>query len=146
MAMKIIFISGECAWAKLDTPDTKFSTAGVYTIDVFLDEANRQKFNEAGIQLKVKEKDGKTFATFRRVHSKLVKGVSTVVGPPPIHYADGTSLKGNQKIGNGSEVTLKISVYDTPKGKGSNIEAIRVDHLVPYEPVEVGTPDEGLPF
>jgi hypothetical protein len=36
-------------------------------------------------------------------------------------------------IGNGSTVTAKLSIYDSKFGKGTRLEAVRVDEHVPYE-------------
>jgi hypothetical protein len=40
------------------------------------------------------------------------------------------------RIGNGSTVTCKISVYDTQLGKGHQLEAVRVEELVEYVKTE----------
>jgi hypothetical protein len=65
--------------------------------------------------------------------------------PPP----DVIDLQGNaitDKIGNGSDVIVKVEVYKAKKGKGHRLLAVQVENLIPYGKVEVFNPDNVVPF
>jgi hypothetical protein len=48
-------------------------------------------------------------------------------------------------IGNGSTVTCKVIIYDTIKGKGHRLEAVRVDDWVEYVPEGSQSPAGNVP-
>jgi hypothetical protein len=141
MASKNFYFSGIAEWAKLTKPDTKFNAEGIYSLDLFLDDISWDKFRESGVQLKVKEKNGQQFVTFKRPHKKLIKGEVVELGRPVILDQDDIELEEPPLVGNGSRVTCKVSVYDTAKGKGSTLEKVRIDELVVYD-----RPTEGEAF
>jgi len=142
MATKKVYLSGTCNWAKLHVPDTKFDVEGVYTIDMYLDEASKAKFQEAGIRVDEREdKEGHMYVRFKRQHKKLIKGEVKTQGPPQVLDKEGEPFNG--LVGNGSKVTCKVAVFDTMKGKGHTLEAVRVDELVAYEKPDA---NGGAPF
>lgn len=144
MATQYIYLSGTAMWPKLKTPDTKFDVEGVYNLDLILDEASRKKFKEAGIRVEMRETpDGEKFVKLKRQHKKLIKGDVKTLGPPKVLDSEGNTLADNILIGNGSKVTCKVAVFDTMKGKGHTLEAVRVDELVVYEKHDEA---EGAPF
>lgn len=142
MAMKTWYFSGEARWAKLREPDDKYNK---YSIDLIMEPDVLAKFKTSGAQLKIREKDGTEFVTFNRPATSVIKGDIVNHGPPEILDKDGEPLADNILVGNGSKVTLKVEVYDTVKGKGSRLAAVRVDDLVKYEKPEVDE-DEEEPF
>lgn len=148
MATSTLYFSGKASWAKLSKPDTKFNPVGQYTINLELDQANLQKFNDSKMQLKIKYNDeGKPFVTFKRVHKALMRGELVELGKPQILNTDGQPENPDIAIGNGSDVTVKITTYDGAKGKGHRLEAVRIDTLIPYgDGGVVDQPDEGMPF
>lgn len=150
MASKDYYFSGTTEWARLAKPDTKFDANGIYSMNLYMDKKSFKKYKEAGIQLKIKENDGKDFVTFKRNAKRPSDTGFIENGPPQILVGeDGDDLPPNTLIGNGSEVTIKVRVYDTQKGKGSTLEAVRVDKLVPYVLEDTGPddmPEEGSPF
>ena len=143
MATQYIYLSGIAMWPKLKTPDTKFDVEGVYNLDLILDDPSMKKFKEAGIRVEMREKDGKKFVKLKRQHKKLIKGEVKTLGPPKVFDNDGNPLGDHILIGNGSTVTCKVAVFDTMKGKGHTLEAVRVDGLIAYEKADSG---EGAPF
>jgi hypothetical protein len=54
----------------------------------------------------------------------------------------------SDKIGNGSTVLVKVRVYDTPRGKGHELETVAVETLVPFVSGETFAPEGvgDLPF
>lgn len=136
MATKTWYFTGTAKWAKIAEPDKEFQK---YSIDVYLDDANLAKFQESGAQLKLRghESDG-TYVTFSRPMARIGRdGEVKQFGPPELLNADGEPYPKGTLIGNGSKVTVKVDVFDTPKGKGTRLEAIRVDDLVEYSKKEV---------
>lgn len=80
--------------------------------------------------------DGK-YVTFSRPISKIIKDETKEQGPPWVLWeveGEEVDFDDPRRIGNGSVVTCKISVYDTRMGKGHTLEAVRVDDLVEYNP------------
>lgn len=143
MASKTWYFTGTCKWAKVVEPDKKYNK---YSIDLFMDNDNMEKFKKSGAQLKVRENDeGETFITFSRPTASLGRdGKIKEHGAPLLLSVNGDPLK-DTLVGNGSTVTVKVDVYDTPKGKGTRLEAVRVDNLVAFTKREVDE-DIEVPF
>lgn len=132
MATKTYYFSGTVMYPKLVTPDTKFNKEGIYTLDLFMDDDSWEKFERSGAQLKVRDRDGAKFVTFKRPARKMIKADIVEMGPPDVLQADNTPFDMTKLVGNGSKVTVKVNVYDTMKGKGHTLEAVRVDELHEY--------------
>lgn len=132
MATATHYFSGKCRWAKLFKPDDKYAK---YNIDVQLDEKQQALYKTFKLKGPIKE-DG--FVTFRR---KDTDGKPDVVGPEGQPIID--------LVGNDSEVTVKVSIYDYDnkfgKGQGARMEAVMVDKLVKYEKPEEGANSERTP-
>lgn len=129
MATKYYYLSGKCKWAKLRKPDDKYNN---FQLPLYLDKKSLELYNTLGLGLKVREDDEGTFVTFKRPVAKMIKTELVEFGPPKVLNADNTEFDG--LVGNGSEVTAKISVYDTFKGPGHRLETVRVEKLVEYNP------------
>jgi hypothetical protein len=136
MASKFYYLSGKAKWARLFTPDDKYKN---YKIDVALDDASKEVFAESGMQLNPKQADdGGIYLTFRRPESKVIKNELVKFEAPAVTDKEGNKVE--SLVGNGSDVTIKVVVYDTMKGKGHRLEAVRVDNLIPYEKPQEATP------
>lgn len=129
MTTKTMYVSGTCKWARVRTPDEKY---GNYSINLYPDKGSLNAIQESGIQLAPKTDEDGIFYKFRRDHQKIIKKELVEFGPPTILNPDETLFEG--LIGNGSEVTLNVSVFDTQKGKGHRLNKVRVDKLVTYVP------------
>ena len=134
MATKEFYLSGSCKWAKVlpDNGDDKFER---WTIDLYMDDKSWKKFNDSQLTLKVREDDDGEFVKFAR---RFTDWEGNKVDAPEIHGAEG-------EIGNGSDVTIKVEVFDTKNGKGHRLLAVRVDNLVEYDSREVDE-DIDVPF
>lgn len=146
MATKFYSLSGIAQWPKVfeGMKDVDYDH---YGLDIALDEPSIQTYKESGLQLVLKtsgelntkgkeikwftEEKGVKFLSLRRKDSQLIKGKTIHFGPPQVVDANGDTFGG--PIGNGSRVTARVAVYDSAKGKGHRLEAIRVDELVKYE-------------
>lgn len=135
MASKYYYLSGKAKWARLYSPDDMYKN---YKIDVALDDESKAVFKESGMTMKTKVADDGEYITFRRPESKVIKDELVKFDPPLVTDVDGQKI--DALVGNGSDVTIKVVVYDTVKGKGHRLEAVRVDNLIPYEkPQEAAT-------
>ena len=147
MAAKIFYFSGPVKWAKVyDHNVDEYGGTEFASIDVYLDEENQKRFKESESRLKVREDEDGVFVKFRRNIENRVN--PDWGGTPVVLDAEGEPF--NELIGNGSECTVKVTVYDTKMGKGTRLERVRVDKHVAYEKpeaseVEEGT-TEGIPF
>lgn len=133
MATQTYYWSGTARWAKVyDKGDEAFQN---WQIELSLDEPSKRLFDESGSKLEPKKTDEGEFIKIRRPWEKKFGEKLVQFDPPTILDKDGNET--DVLIGNGSKVTVKVEVYDTKKGKGTRLEAIRIDNLVPYaKPVE----------
>ena len=134
MSSETLYLTGEAYWAKLKKPDEKYNN---FTIDFYPNEEAADKIKGSGLQ--VQEKDGefgRPFYKFRRPVSKIIKNELVKFGPPVVLDKENKPFDGI--VGNGSEVTIKLTVFDTIKGKGHRLEAVRVENLVEYNPEDGG--------
>lgn len=129
MPTKYFYFQGKTKWCKARKPDEKY---GNYTINLYPTDESRALIAESGLQISPRQDEDGEFFTFRRPHEKLIKRELVEFGPPAILNSDNTEFDG--LVGNGSEVTIKVSVYDTVKGVGHRWETVRVENLVKYEP------------
>lgn len=131
MATRYLYLTGKAKWARVHKPDEKYHN---YSVQLYLDKASSKAFSESGLGLSVKEDEDGKYIKLRRPEAKLMKGEMVEFGPPKIIDKNKKPFDG--AIGNGSDVTAKIAVYDTIKGPGHRLEAIRVDKLVEYTKAE----------
>lgn len=159
MASKELTLTGIAKWVRAYQPDEKYNN---YTIDLYMDDRSFNDFLSSGSQVNVKQNEDGRFVTFRRPHVKLIKNDMVVFGPPAVgavnpdtgkfelwgEYVDATSKQsrqvfkpkeGSPSIGNGSTVTVAVEIYDTQKGSGTRLNAIRVDNLVEYKKPDVAS-------
>lgn len=150
MATDILFFKGKTKWARVHKPSENFET---YEVPVYMDKKELKRYQDSGMQLQIREDEDGSFVTFKRKHAEFngLKKEQVINGRPGINILkDGAYVPFDGLIGNGSEVTVKVEVYDTPgrgKGKkGHRLLAVGVDKLVEYvaKEKEVGGPD--MPF
>lgn len=133
MASKTHFFTGKAYWAKLEEPDQKYKYWG---INVALDDASKKEFKDSGLQMETRtdKKEGFEYITFRRPTKKLIKDELVDFEKPVIVDKDNKVMVDRPLIGNGSEVTVKVLVYDSIKGKGHRLEGVRINKLIEYTP------------
>lgn len=136
MASSYYYLSGKAKWAKLFKPDDKYKN---WQIQVYMDDPSMKIFDESGMTMQKKTDEDGTFVTFRRPEAKVIRDELVKFNPPEVLDAEGNKL--DQLVGNGSEVTVKVIVYDTMKGKGHRLEAVKVTKLVPYVKQETAAPE-----
>jgi hypothetical protein len=135
MATTAVYLSGKAKWAKVYTPDEKYQN---WTINLYMDKDNLQKYQESGMTMNVKKDEEGPYVTFRRPQVKLIKQEMVKFGPPIVVDSEGNPF--DKTIGNGSEVTVKVLVYNTMKGPGHRLEKIRIDKWVEYVKQDASLP------
>lgn len=141
-------VIGEAKWAKVfefnrDRGEFHKDYDGAYTIQVYLDEANMKKHSASGSRVKPKIDDDGISITYKRKH--INAAVPALGGAPKVVNADDEPWDTDNLIGNGSEVEVFFTVYESKMGKGTRLEGVRV-----LNPVEYQSSGEGggvkLPF
>jgi hypothetical protein len=159
MASTQYFFSGTAEWAKVfEHNKDNFRGKTYFSIDVIVSDKEAERFKATGTGITPKkDAEGVTRLPLRRNEDNPVN--EEWGGPPkviienpsePGSYIDFEDVYGKGAlIGNGSEVTVKITVYDTKAfGKGTRLDVVRVDKLVEFGGTKVDTsgPDIGVPF
>lgn len=153
MAQTETYIKGIAKWVKVfpGQEDKKYKFWG---LDLYLDESQKEAFKNWDCELTLRDSTFKGYTEtegypywikLKRSTMKLIKDKVVNFDPPEVLGPDNTKWSG-AAIGNGSEVTCKVVVYDTMKGKGVRLEAVRVDVHVPYAEKEVDTSNVDSPF
>ncbi len=154
MATKEYYFNGIAEWAKVQ-PHQRDKKYDRYAINVVMDEETMKRFRASGAQIMIRQnndEDKTEYGQFHRPHSNLIKGEVVTFGPPQVFLAgdepedddDQDYKRFDGEIGNGSEITVKIVVYDTVKGPGHRLQAIRINNLVVYDPPKKDVDAEGI--
>lgn len=155
MATRKVKLKGLAYWSRVfeDNRDlTGFEDAlkdigGQTTIDVDLDDDNmallrKSKSMKRGTDSP--DNDGLTRVKFTRKWQDKIAG-----GPPKVVKADGTvwDFDEDGPIGNGSEVEIVLSVYDTSRKAivGTRLDKVKVIKHVSYDPDADDDDDEPAP-
>lgn len=128
MATEYLYLRGKAKWAQLTKPDKEFDN---FKINVYLDDESKALFAESGLQLTPKTDEDGEYVVFRRPNYKQIKNELVHFGAPNVIDPEGRTV--SELIGNGSEVVVKVVVYDSKKGKGHRLETVQVTNLVVYE-------------
>lgn len=120
-----LYLSGKAMWARLYRPDEKYQN---YSILVELDDKSLEAFKKTGLNMKLRDNNG---VSFKRPVSKVIKGELVTFSAPKVVNSESQEIHDN--IGNGSDVIVKICVYNTVKGPGHRLDAVMVKNLIPYE-------------
>lgn len=162
---KYVYARGEAYWAKLkeDNRDTgKYlpedsdvrkkleSIDGQYTIDLHMTDEDIDNLVKDGVPNKglhsqnfKEDGDGNKFYRFKRPHvnPKITDkdGEPLFYGPPQVLIKDGDeNVPFDGLIGNGSDVIVKATVYDS---KIVTMQAVKIIDLIEYEAPDVGDND-----
>lgn len=128
MATQVFYFLGKTKWTKV-YPGQEDQKYGHFGMDFYPDDL--EAFQKTGVQLQERTDDDGVFFKLRRTPTKLIKGKLADFGAPTV--LDSNNQPFNQPIGNGSTVTVKLSVYDTVKGKGHRLDSVRVEDWVEYK-------------
>lgn len=132
---EMIFIQGKIAWFRPKVPNkwNKWSTQ-IHPDDKGLEAIRDLQAKGLKNQLK-KDDDGYFLNVSRPVTKETAGGRILSFKPVEVFDADGNPFDGN--VGNGSDATLKVEVYEhqTPgggKAKAMRWVSARIDNLVPF--------------
>lgn len=167
MATKTYTFTGKASWAKLSEAnrdmyewnaetmkfDKESSTNGRYSIQLEMNSSDYRELKKTGSMSAKHSKvsdDGFDVVRFNRPHEKYnFKGelMAFASGAPKVTDATGKSWDWEKDglIGNGSEVEVTVSIYDTKYQPGTRLESVKVIDLVPYESVSAEETEEA-PF
>ena len=131
-----IYVQGKVAWFRNKTPNQW----NKYSVQIHPNPKSLEKIRDLqaeGLKNAVKKDDDGYYCNFTRpVTKEFASGKIVSFTPVEVFDKDGEVFDG--LVGNGSDVTLKIEVYEhgTPgggKAKAARWVSARIDNLVPYE-------------
>lgn len=134
-----VYVKGKASWPRLMIPDPMYNK---WSIRLHPDKDSLEiirNLQAEGIKNVIKKDDDGYYVQLSRpTHRKGRPGTADIpLAPPQVVDADGNMYDG--RIGNGSDVTLKLEVYShkTPgggKAKAARLASVRIDNLAPYDP------------
>jgi len=138
MASQTYKITGKSKWAKIfphsmDKNEDFHGPGGAYTIDLIVEQEAKDTFVSTGARTTPKVTEDGVTIKFKRKHNHPT--IDAFGGPPQVVDADSNDWDGTL-VGNGSEVEVAFTVYDTKMGKGCRLEGVRVIDLVELPPLE----------
>lgn len=139
MAATSHVIEGKVKWAKVFEQNRDLEGymgsakehGGMYSINVYLDKDNKAKFKASKSQKKIYDDDDGDYVVLTRKHVDKfdwASGQPTVVKKNSVAW----SLEDDGFIGNGSVCRIKFTTYETMKGMGTRLDAIKVLEHVPF--------------
>ena len=145
MASEYIYVRGKGSWLRLSKPDQWDNWSVTLHPDTESLE-NIRDLQAEGMKNTLKKDDDGYFTKFRRPVTKKVGNFVKTFTPPEVIDKNGQPLDG-LKVGNGSDLTLKLEVYQHPtpgggRAKAARLESVRVDNLVEFNPNTDFTEDE----
>jgi len=146
-----LYLTGIIEWAHhLFVPD-EYNGIKKWKVTFYPDEDSLAKLKAAGSKKQLKLGNlGKYTTLTREVEREFRRGEGPkALTPPEVLQADGTAWPEGKAIGNGSKATVKLEIYNAGSfGKGTRLQAVRIDELVEYErPDEAPAPErEAMPF
>lgn len=136
MAQTKVNFQGKAKWIKLFRPNDY----GKWSLDLYLDEAQVQKFRDLKVKTHLRKDDDGYYVSFSRPVEKAIRGKMTAMQPPIVtvmHEGKEEPLL-NVNISNGSDVTISCEYYGykppgaTEKLYAIRLYAVRVDNLIPF--------------
>ena len=133
-----VYLSGKAKWFRVSQADQW----GNFKTRVYLDPPSKDKFMELkkeGLASHLSMDEEGEFIIAKRPSQKVMKGRPISFAPPEILNKDGTTPLRDVNVGDGSDITCKLMVYeyrapgrDQPKKKAMRLESVRIDNLVPF--------------
>ena len=143
---EFVYIKGKTKWFKHVTPDVFVGPDGKkkesWKHTIWPDEESLdaiRKLQAQGLKNVLKIDDDGYYITFSRPTKLSRKTGDIQLDPPLVLLNDGKTQYGDM-VGNGSDVTTKLEVYQhgipgsTKKAKAARWLSTRIDNLVPYAP------------
>ncbi len=130
-----VYVSGKAKWVKYKTPDEKFKK---WSHVLYPNAESLEKIRELqseGMKNQLKKDEDGYYVSLSRPSVKEFKGTIKAFTPPLLFDKDNQPF--NDAVGNGSDITTKLEVYQhaTPgggKAKAARWVSSRIDNLIPY--------------
>lgn len=132
-----VYIQGKVSWVKYVTPDPTYNK---WSVTIHPNEEGmkiiQQLQMDKGIKNQFKKDEDGYYMQFSRPTERKIKGKIIGMTPPIVLNKDGTPMDG-VAIGNGSDATVKLEVYQHPTPTGGKAHAarfagLRIDNLIPF--------------
>lgn len=133
-----LILKGKCKWAnRLFIPDIEYKK---WSLVLYPDTDSLEKIRDLqaeGMKNVLKKDEDGYHVAFSRPTEKVIRGKVVAFDPPTIVDFQEQPFAG--PIGNGSDVTVKLEVYQhsvpgtQKKAKAARVMSVRVDNLVPFE-------------
>lgn len=146
---KYISLRGIAYWPKLfefnrdkEGPDGAWEHKGGATcIDLEITPEEFDKLKEAGSAIERPEDDTKSNKLLENGNYRIKfkrfweSPYPQYAGPPQVAHADGSPWDPDEDglIGNGSEVVVYLSIYETKGKRGTRMDGVQVIEHIPYE-------------
>ena len=120
-------VKGIAMWANVQKANTRFDDAGVWQIDIEVDKEEQKRLTDMGLNLIEKANGAVIFRPKRKCVGKNGPNEKPLV-------LDKFGKTTDQEVGNGSEVEVAFRIFDYKKieGIGADLEAVKINKLVPY--------------
>lgn len=141
------YVQGKLSWVRVVKPDLTYNC---WTVNLHPTAESLEKIREwqsQGLKNQIKKDDDGWYTKFRcNVSRERKDGTIWTFEPPKVVDKDGRPMDGSI-IGNGSDGTVKLEVYEhgTPGGGkaiAARLVGLRVDNLIPFNPDEDYTEKE----
>lgn len=136
---KTEYVSGKLSWVRVVKPDLTYNC---WTATIHPDKESLEKIRDwqaEGLKNQLKKDDDGYYTKFRcNVSRERKDGTIWTFEAPKVIDRDGRPMDGSA-IGNGSDGTLKLEVYEhnTPGGGkaiAARLVGVKVDNLVEFKP------------
>lgn len=131
-----VYIQGKVSWVKYVTPDPLYNK---WSCTIHPNEEGMEIIRDLqtkGVKNQWKKDEDGYYISFSRPADRKIKGKVIGMAPPVVLNQDGTPMDG-VAVGNGSDGTLKLEIYQHPtpsggKAKAARWAALKIDNLVPF--------------
>ncbi len=137
-----VYFKGLLKWVKHIQPDFKFENDGKWSMVIYLEGEELEKFRELqadnGLKNQLKRDEDGWYITLGRKCSFEIRGRKVGREPPRVFQViEGKEVPVTEMVGNGSTGVAKCVMWGSKNFPGKNLrwEALRVDELVPYTSV-----------
>ncbi len=134
------YVSGKLSWCRLVKPDLTYEAAWTAMIHPTPESLEKiRDWQSEGLKNVIKKDDDGYYTRFKCLVSRRRKdGTTWTFEPPQVIDSEGRPMDGSA-VGNGSDGTLKLEIYEHPTpGGGRAIAArligVRIESLVPFDP------------
>ena len=156
MSTQVLYLEGRSRYAMVQPGQEDKKYGNKIKVGVYLTPEATTLFKMSGSRKEVKNDEHGDYVIFDRdLDAEIGKsghkqGYAKIVEPNPDYPEkdkENKTIPFTKMIGNGSEVVLRIEIYDSKFGKGTRLEGVNVIKHIPYDGgAEVTNPDNLYAF